>query len=55
LKKKKLASFFPLQNMPFSLAKNHRIELICKMVAKQGDQIGRIFAQWAIAYFGQVF
>jgi hypothetical protein len=21
----------------------------------QGDQIGRIFAQWAIAYFGQVF
>jgi hypothetical protein len=23
--------------------------------AEQGDQIGRIFAYWAIAYFGQLF
>jgi hypothetical protein len=22
---------------------------------KQGDEIGRIFAQWAIAFFGQFF
>jgi hypothetical protein len=27
----------------------------CFLTRKQGDQIGRIFAQWAIAYFGQWF
>jgi hypothetical protein len=30
-------------------------EAFLKLTAHQGDQIGRIFARWAILYFGQLF
>jgi hypothetical protein len=29
--------------------------IIRSSIYEQGDQIGRIFAQWAIVYFGQFF
>jgi hypothetical protein len=31
------------------------VRLFLKLTAHQGDQIGRIFARWAILYFGQLF
>jgi hypothetical protein len=42
-------------NCPGTNRPNGMLLKLYSMLTRQGDQIGRIFAQWAIVYYGQFF